>query len=226
MNDDDAEFHRYDERQFALILRRAAELQERDTTHPIGAGLTRREIEGIAAEAGIDAKYVAQAMLRVADGRAASWRHAVVPPSRLHVQRVLEGGIGPEALTRIIDEMQTVMGGPGSAREVMGGLEWSAKDNLGPLHLIVRPTGGKTRVQLATDRSGTAVVMGILIPAAAMFGAAVLASATPVPALAAIPISAGAGLLTARVLWGRVVRKWQTRMDQLLDRIGELSGQR
>jgi hypothetical protein len=44
--------------------------------------------------------------------------------------------------------------------------------------------------------------------------------------VAAIPISGGAGRLTARLLWGRVVRKWQTRMDQLLDRIGEVSGQR
>jgi hypothetical protein len=69
---------RFDEREFSLILRKAAELQESDGNRPARAGLTLREIEAIAAEAGIDARNVRGAVLALRDGASNPWRRILV----------------------------------------------------------------------------------------------------------------------------------------------------
>ena len=52
---------RFSDREFALILRRAAELQESVQEESTSGGLTLAEIKGIGAAAGIDPELIAQA---------------------------------------------------------------------------------------------------------------------------------------------------------------------
>ena len=64
MSSDETKKRRYTEEEFALILRKASEIQESPGEgpgrHP-GQGLTLEEIQSIAAEAGIDPQAVSRA---------------------------------------------------------------------------------------------------------------------------------------------------------------------
>src|SRR5436309_1605741 len=84
---------RYSEQEMALILKRAAELQEGADGR--GAQRTMREIQEIAAEVGIDASFVTEAVseLRRPPVRV-GWLGA---PTRFHDERNVAGTLTPSA---------------------------------------------------------------------------------------------------------------------------------
>jgi hypothetical protein len=211
---------RFDEKEFALILRRAAELQERDATHAPRSGMTLREIETIAAEAGIDPRHVRLAVQNLSSHEPTLWRKVAGPPASIHAQRTVAGEFDADALASLVDAAQAELGRPGTARDVLGGLEWMAKDSFGPVHVTARPRGGETRIQVSTDRKETAAVLLSLLPIAGMIGGGVAGSVlVPVPEIVAAGMGLVAGVGAARVIWQTVVDRWQRRVRVILDRV-------
>ena len=213
---------RYDETQFALILRKAAESQARETARPMGTGLSLSEIEGIAAEAGIEPRFVRQAVTAVAGERRGAIARIVGFPFRFDAQHVVQGELPHGTLSTMVDALQTAHGRPGTAREVLGGVEWKARDTWGTTHASVRRTGAETRIHISADRSETAAVLITLAPFAGLAAGGILASVVDASAglaTAAITINGGlAGLAAARAVWSGVARRWRQRVDVLLDR--------
>lgn len=210
---------RFDDREFALILKKAAELQARDAGGAPRAGHTRLEIEEIAAEAGIDERYVRQAFALVTHAAPDRWRALLGPPAHAQAVRVLPGSLSPEGVNAVLDALQAEMGQPGSAREVLGGVEWTAKDSFGPVHAVVRPGDGGTQLRLGTDRRETAAVLHILLPIGGLIVGAVLdGTVSPLPGAATVALTTGGGLVAARLIWGRVMERWRGRVERMLDR--------
>jgi hypothetical protein len=214
---------RYDEKQFALILRKAAELQARDVRRPMGAGLSLQEIEGIAAEAGIEPRFVRQALGAVTAETPGTMARIAGYPYRLHAQHVVPGELDHATLSMIVDVLQTEYGRPGTAREVLGGIEWNARDQLGRVHASVRKTGTGTRIHVVADRSETAAVLGTLAPIGGLIAGGVVAGIVDAPTgiVTAAIVANGvlAGLAVARAAWAGVANKWRQRMDTVLERV-------
>lgn len=210
---------RFDEREFSIILRKAAELQERDAARPAHAGLTLREIEAIAEEAGIDAKNVRSAALMLGHARPGMGRRLLGPSSHIHAQATATTQFGKEALAAMIDAAQAETGRTGSAREVLGGIEWSSRDSMGTIQVTARLAGGETRVQVSTDRKEAAASIATLAPITGMIGGGTLGAVVGLPPLAAAGIAVAGGLIAARMLWSRVVAKWDGRVHRLLERV-------
>jgi hypothetical protein len=211
---------RYDERQFALILRKAAALQQSDATAPARAGLSLAEIESIAAEAGIEAVYVRQAAGGVAsDSPAAGWR-LLGGRARMQDERELALPLDREGLARAVEIARAEFGRHGATREVLDGIEWTGRDDYGTAWVMVHAHGGPPRVVVGADRTNAAWVLGILLPLGGLLAGALTAGALGLEPGVAVPAAGAAGgLLTARTLWRRTVVRWQARVARVLDRL-------
>jgi hypothetical protein len=216
---DPNEARRFDEKEFALILRRATELQEQGAAPSSRSSLTLREIEAIAAEAGIEPALIRRAALDLSGGPAPSlWRRVAGPAPHIHTEKTIPGELGPDALSAIIDAARTELG-PGTARDVLRGVEWSGRDSWGKVHVAARPRGGETRLEVSADRSETAAVAATLLPIAGLILGGVAASALDVSLVVAGGVGLAGGLSGARLVWNAVASRWQTRVRVVLDRV-------
>jgi hypothetical protein len=210
---------RFDEREFALILRRAATLQQSDAARPPGSGLSLAEIESIAAEAGIDPVYVRQAVTVVSHDAPAGHR-VIGAPARFQHERVLPAELDREAIAAAIEIARTEFGRPGATREAFDGVEWIARDDYGSAWLAIRAHGGAPRVIVGADRTNAAWVLGILLPLGGLIAASVVAGAAGLDPGPVVPaVGAAGGLLGARSLWRRSVARWQARARRVLERV-------
>lgn len=211
---------RFDEKEFALILRRAAALQQSDAARPLGSGLSLPEIESIAAEAGIDPAYVRQAAVAIS-GDAPTLGHRLIgAPPRFQDQRELPAPLDREGLAAALDVARAEFGRQGATREVLDGVEWTARDDYGHAWLAIRAHGGAPRVIAGADRTNAAWVLGTLLPIGGLIaGNAIAAIAGLDPSIAPTLIGATGGLLTARALWRRTAARWRSRVQRVLDRL-------
>lgn len=214
------ELRRFDEKEFAVILRKAAELQAGDAAHLPRTGMTLSEIETIAAEAGIDAKYLRQAARNLSVHTPTSWQKITGPPASIHTQRTVAGEYDADALATLVDAAQAELGRAGTARDVLGGLEWTTKDSFGPVNVTARPRGGETRIQVSTDRKETAAVLLSLLPITGLLAGGIAASVLA-PGSEVVGAATGvvAGVSAARLAWQSVVNRWRKRVDIILDRV-------
>ena len=126
-----------------MVIRRAAELQARDSAHVPRSGMTLREMETIATEAGIDAKYLRHAAQNLAVPAPTTWQKLAGPPTHVTAQRSVTGEYDAEALSALVDAAQAEVGLPGTTRQVLGGVEWRGKGPMGPVQVTARPLGGE-----------------------------------------------------------------------------------
>ena len=215
---------RFDEREFALILRRAATLQQSDAARPPRSGLSLAEIESIAAEAGIDPAYVRQAVAAVSSDAPTIGHRLIGAPARFQQERELSAALDREAIAAVIDIARTEFGRHGATREAFDGVEWTARDDYGSAWIAIRAHGGAPRVVVGADRTNAAWVLGILLPLGGLIVASLVAAAAGLDPGPAVP-TAGAvgGLLGARSLWRRTIARWQARVQRVLERVSGLS---
>ena len=114
---------RFDEREFALILRRAATLQQSDAARPPRSGLSLAEIESITTEAGIDSIYVRQAAAAVSSDPPTIGRRLIGAPARFQQERALPAALDREAMATVIDHARTEFGRHGVTREAFDGVD-------------------------------------------------------------------------------------------------------
>lgn len=217
---------RFDEEEFGLILRKAAELQERGPEAGVRQrGLTLEEIRQIASEAGIDPRFIDQAVAALP----AEWRrdqHVLLgAPYGWHFHRTVEGSIRPESLGRLLDAMRSVTRQKGDVTEVFGVMEWNYDDQLGPILVRVAPADTETRIEVSAQRGAeVGLWYGVMVPMGAITGGAALASALGVSGAEAIPLivaSGGASWLGVRALWSHLSARWERKLRTLVDRVGE-----
>ena len=214
---------RFDEREFALILRRAATLQQSDAARPPRSGLSLTEIESIAAEAGIEPAYVRQAVAAISSDAPGIGLRLIGAPARFQDERELPAALDRDAIAAVIDVARAEFGRPGTTREALDGVEWTARDDYGSAWLAIRAHGGAPRVVVGADRTNAAWVLGILLPLGGLLGASLVAAAAGLDPGPALP-AAGAlgGLLGARSLWRRSVARWRARAQRVLDRLSQI----
>lgn len=212
----------------ALILKLAAELQEGAD----GRGVQRSlgEIQAIAAEAGIEPAYVAEAVAELERPRPrVGWLGA---PTRFHDERSIPGSLTAGEIGELLDQARAELGLHGEVQQVFDGVEWRARSALGMSILTLGPRAGGTRIALTTERVDQAVAIaagsvgiGLL---SALGGVAIAINVTDNALLASAIVAASAiagTVVSARALWYSVAERWRRRTRSIVAALAERASQ-
>jgi len=226
---------RYTEKEFALILRRASELQARPTELPSGEqGLTLPEIAAIAREVGIDPALVERAALELGRPSARGLARLMGGEARSRIEESVPGTLTEDDYQRVVDAVRRTTGLQGQAREELGSLEWRGGSDVSRLFVTVTPGADSTTVVLSADRSDAKGVTWVLLGVASLLAAgitgAVVEPSTFAGGAGIIAGMLGLGAVTARTIWSSSTRRFRTRMEEVLAavrrEIAETSGER
>lgn len=230
MSNDDHKKRRYSEDEFALILRKASEIQLSDGVVQGGAttgGLTLDEIQSIATEAGIDPEAVTRAASIMG---ALEWDEKVSlvsaifgGPSKFHLDCEIPGRLPPEEMGRILEHIRRAAEHQGEASEVLGGVEWKTVGELSAINVNISPRGDSTSVQIVGDRNAAGALSFVFpMMASAILVGALGASFEPTSAAGIISLvtgTLGAGFLTARTIFVTGSRKFRKKLTHLMDAV-------
>ena len=153
----------YTEKDVSTLLRRAAELQSQAEGGP-ASGLTLAELKSIAAESGIDPKFVEQAALSSGqvekrEGRYYFWGG----PSKILSERTAAGELPEEAWPDLVAALQDGFGQTGETSQVGRGFEWRYGYMGTTLHsATVTTRKGKTTLRVRRSLENEAAVIWML----------------------------------------------------------------
>ncbi|MEO5588989.1 MAG: hypothetical protein ABIS03_05330 [Gemmatimonadaceae bacterium] len=151
---------RFNDEEVALIIKRAAELQQSESVASAeSSSLTLGDVEQIAREAGIDASLIrraAQSLDRpAATNRPSPWAGA---PTRLVFERVVDGEILVDDFETLVNEMRRTMGDNGVASVLGRTLAWSSttrarrrRQSGRQVDLTVSVRGGLTTIRVEEE---------------------------------------------------------------------------
>jgi hypothetical protein len=215
---------RYSENEFALILRKAFELQDRQ---PGGAvtgpadGLSLHEIQAIAREIGLDAALIERAAAEVPATAESARARFFGGPQNYRLEYTARGELSREGLSRVVDTIRRSTGHQGKLEEALGSLEWQTVGELSQIHVTVNPHGGETSVQIVADRGAAGAVLfmvPIVVGAVGIGVTGAILEPTSVAGIAAVvagPLAAA--FLTARTIWATTTRGFRKKLRNLMD---------
>lgn len=222
---------RYGEKEVSRLLERATELQRAQPSSPDPSGLTLRELEEIALEAGIDPTLLRRAAdeldtsLTPVDGLASTLAGA---PTSIVMERVIDHEVPVRAFGPLVPMIQMAAEGPGHASQVGHSLTWHSHNPSNPrtLQVVVTANRGRTTIRIEERYSGLVgaifggvmggvgggVGMGLGIPVGGIVGSVALAVAIPLGVL-------GASYWISRAAFSRIVRRRHKVVRALMESI-------
>ena len=220
----------YSDEEFALILRKAAELASRaESPAASSAGLTLTEMKAAAAQVGLDPALVE---------RAARMLAATVTASPL--ERLTGGPLRHDHEARFpikLDENRAALllsavrisAGLAGSQDVghssSMGMTWHDGGEMEALSVTARPEEDGTSVSVVLDRRGTLALVAVSSGMAMFFAVlfAVFALYPEAPALGVGGLIAGVGgvLAVARGYWASSTRRVRERISVVMDAIGQ-----
>lgn len=236
---------RYSEREVALIIRQASELQQAESPAEVKSGMSLPELEEIAREAGIDPQLVRRAASNL-DSHASDERSSIFlgAPSGIRLERLADGELSPDDYEGVVSEIQRTLGEMGTASTLGRTLQWMSapvgrrRANFRSIQVTLAPRNGRTAIRVEEPLGSFAgrvfggvmggVGMGML-PLAAIAGGTLgdMIGAT-LPFQVAGAITAGVALLGGTYLLARTIfvratekreRVHRTLMDALVERV-------
>lgn len=226
MSDDQRMFS---DEEFALVLRKAAELGNRpETPAPLSGGFTLSEMQAAAAQVGIDPALVERAAWMVPSPvKTTPMARVIGGPMQhghdMHFPIMLDEARASRLLSAVIiaaGQSGTMNTGHSSAL----GMTWNDGGETEVLKVTARPSDTGTAVSVTLDRRGTLVTaavvsgMGMFLTSFAGFALYDIS-----PALGVVAAAAGVGgvLTGARRYWTSSTAKVRERMHGVLAAIGK-----
>lgn len=211
---------RYSDSEFALILRRAFELQERQAGGEPGDGLTLKEIRAVAAEMGLDPAVIERAaasMLSVEESTAAK---VLGGPSLYQMEYTATGEISREGLTRVVHAVRRVTGNQGKVTEVLGSLEWESVGETSQIHVTVTPRDGQTTLRVLANRRATGVILYMVPGTVGLLSIGIIGGIiepTTFAGVASIVAGClGGAFLTSRTIFKTTAGRFQSKLRDLM----------
>jgi hypothetical protein len=241
MADAPEDSRRFSDEEVALIIKRAAELQhtEQHVEQEKSPSMSLMEIEQVAREAGIDPQLVRRAAQGL-DRPATTSRPSVLTgaPTRLAYERVVEGEISVDDFEGFVNEMRRTFGENGVPSVLGRTLAWSSITSVGPrgqgrgrnIDISVTVRGGLTTIRAEEELRNLAV--GVFAPTMAGVGSAtfglvfplVMAASQSAPLAGAAMVASLGGLYAfARGLFGRISRKRDHQLRELVERLERMA---
>jgi len=202
---------KYTEEEFALILRKAAEIQDGPGGADVGAGISLDEIRTIAREVGIEVAAVdrAAALLPRAASRGALAR-IMGGPTSYRLESEVRGAVGEADLPRILDAVRRAADHHGRVEYGPGGFEWSTVGEVSRIHVTTLPAENGTHIRVTADRNGASVVTFFFNLLGWMVAAGITGAVVD-PDSAAVGAAILSGGVLGGLVQGRVVWAWTTK---------------
>lgn len=155
---------RYSETEVRRLLKYATELQRSDEAGGRGGregdGMTLATLQDVAAEAGIEPRYVQLAAARIDGPAPTGLRDSLVgTPLLVRAERIIPGELRDEDYEQIVAEIQMATDVPGNASMVGRALTWRSETSdyqTRSLQVIVASRSGETRIQAEERLQGYA----------------------------------------------------------------------
>ena len=237
----DDEARHYSEKEVGRLLKHATELQQLDETggpggHE-GGGMTLATLQEVAAEVGIEPRYIRLAAARIDNREASGIGPALAgTPLVLRAEQVIPGDLQEEDYEQIVTEIQMATDVPGNASMVGRTLTWrsvTSEHQTRSLQVTVASRNGETRIQAQERLHGYAGSLygGVVFGAGTGVGLGVgfgvgLGALGSALFTAAFPVTLVGSLYVAmRQVMKSVGRKRRVELDGLLDRIAQCAQQ-
>ena len=209
------------DRDVAVILQRAAELDSRSPQGREARGLSAADLEDIAREVGINPAMIDRAIREFDGRRGLSTTGLLGPPPVNQEIRVVPSELDQETVRRIMRLVDERVPAQGTIGEALGSVRWNSADRFLSRQVSVEPSAGETLIRVEerySDRFRAALhaipssygvfaglVVGVELLGGVGFGA-VLAGAAGATAWA-----------LARGAWGVISRRSGRRVKELSD---------
>lgn len=219
---------RFSEKEVAQIIRRASELQEDEAPADSASGMSLAELEQIAREAGLDPALVRRAASDL-DSRVSDQAGGLAgAPTRLRLERTVEGELPPEEFEAVVLEIQSMLGEVGTASTLGRSLHWTAsrsgrhRHDFRTVQVTISPRNGRTTIRIDEQLHGLAggvfggIVGGMgggLTGAAVGVGMGVLQSGPATVGM--VGAALGGAYLLARAVYARFVERRGRRLQEL-----------
>src|SRR3954451_2014706 len=146
---------RFSEKEVALIIKRASELQQDEAPAESTTGMSLAELEQVAREAGLDPALVRRAATDL-DTRVTEQQPSrfIGAPTTLHLERTIQGEIPVDEYEPIVLEIQRILGGVGTASTLGRTLQWSMismdrrRYASRTMHVTITPRNGRTTIRI------------------------------------------------------------------------------
>lgn len=219
----------YSDEEFALILRKAAELASRvESPAASSAGLTLTEMKSAAAQAGLDPALIERAARMIATTAAASPLERLTGGPLRHNREVhFPVKLDEKGAALLLSAVRITAGVAG--RQDVGhssslGMTWHDGGDPESLGITARPEPDGTTVSVALDRRGTlalvATTSGLAMFFTVLFAGSALYPESPVLGIGGGIVGIGGALAMARAYWASSTRKVQERISVVMDAIG------
>jgi positive regulator of sigma E activity len=214
----------YSDREVALVLRRAAEIE---STEGGGGGVAASEILAIAGEAGISREAVQRALEELATDASVTGS-SFFPPSSRRTSRSRPGRLDRDALAALVRAIEDRVGRPGTVTEALDTVRWTSRSSMATTQVSLSTSGDETRIGVHERINDRAKRILYILPTnlalmAGMITAGTIGLATA-PMLAVAGGGALAGLAVGRVLARRFSAASRDRVEQLATDLSEAAG--
>jgi hypothetical protein len=224
----------YSDEEFAVILRKAAELASRPEAPAASSeGLTLMEMKSAAAQAGLDPALIERAArMLVTQGAASPMERLTGGPLRHSQDARFPVKLDEKSAARLLSAVRIAAGVAGSrdrGHSSSMGMTWHDGGDLESLGITARPEEDGTTVSVTLDRRGTlgvvAMASGIATFSAVLFSAFALYPEAPALGVGGFMVGVGGILAGARGYWASSTRKVRERISVVMDTIGQTINQ-
>lgn len=225
---------RYSDEEFALILERAAELQDRAeggaAQLPAGGhtatgseGLSLAEVRDIAGEVGLEARFIDQAAASLALARADTRRGLLGGPITTQMDETFQRPLTDGERMELVDVVRGALNHHGEVSEVMGAVEWKSVGRVDRMTVTITSSDETSSVRIFHDASGLAALTWVgSITSGLILGVAAVGALDPSSLLmTAFILGAGGamGIGAARTIWSRATKAIRRKSERLRDEI-------
>ena len=218
----------YSDDEFALILRKAAELASRaEARADSSAGLTLTEMKAAAAQVGFNPALVERAARLLADSAAASPLERLIGGPLRHDHKARFAiKLDENSAARLLSAVRISAGRPGNGHSSSMGMTWDGGgEQLESLNVTARSEEDGTSVSVILDRRATlvtaAVISGLAMCFAVLFSVFALYPEAPALGLGGLIAGIGGALAAARGYWASSTRKAREQISGVMDDIGQ-----
>jgi hypothetical protein len=220
----------YSDEEFALILRKAAELTSRaESSAHSSTGLTLTEMKAAASQAGFDPALVERAARLLAYKATASPLERLMGgPLRHHHEARFRLKLDESSAARLLSAVRISAGQAGTrdaGHSSAMGMTWHDGGDMEALRVTARPDEGATSVSIALERHGTlglvAAASGVTMFFVVLFAGTALYPEDPALGVGGLIVGMGGILAAARGYWASSTRRVRERINMVMDTIGQ-----
>jgi hypothetical protein len=208
---------RFTDREVALVLRRAAEIEEKAGAGP-GGGLSLEDLQEIAREVGISPAAVREAAEGL-ERRPGPGRWLGGAPMVRRAVHAVGGELDEQAIARLVQLIDEKADSAGAVSEALGSVRWTGADRFHSTQVTITPARGETTIQVVEKASPRMRRILHLLPAAwgSILAGATVGTLEPGAAVGAglLGLGLGVGALVGRAAFAYASLRSGGRVERL-----------